>query len=115
MDGAPRVDVVGPLKPYAAGFSVELSRLGYTRLSTGGQLRLVAHLSRWLGGQGLDVAALTLAVVAEFVAARRAAGYTAYRSPKALTPLLGYLRGLGVTPQAVPQPAEGPVEVLLER
>jgi hypothetical protein len=47
--------------------------------SAGGQLRLAAHLSRWLAGEGVEVAALTPAVVAEFLAARRAAGYTAYR------------------------------------
>ncbi len=115
MDGVSRVGVVGPLRPYAAGFAAELARLGYTRLSADGQLRLAAHLSRWLAGEGLDAAALTPAVVAGFVAARRAAGYTAYRSPKALTPLLGYLRGLGVTPEPALRPAEGPVEVLLER
>jgi integrase/recombinase XerD len=115
MDGAPRVRVVGPLEPYAAGFGAELARLGYTVFSAGGQLRLAAHLSRWLAGEGVDVAALTPAVVAEFLAARRAAGYTAYRSPKALSPLLGYLRGLGVVPPPMPEPPGGPVELLLER
>jgi integrase/recombinase XerD len=115
MDGVSRVGVVGPLRPYAAGFAAELARLGYTRLSADGQLRLVAHLSRWLAGEGLDAAALTPAVVAKFLVARRAVGYTAHRSPKSLSRLLGYLRGLGVTPEPAPRPAQGPVEVLLER
>lgn len=114
MDDAPRVRVVGPLERYAAGFEAELARLGYTLFSAGGQLRLAAHLSRWLAGEGLDGAALTPAVVAEFLAARGAAGYTSYRSPKALSPLLGYLRGLGVVP-ATPEPPRDPVELLLER
>ncbi|MGZ4665976.1 MAG: hypothetical protein ACXV5Q_13320 [Frankiaceae bacterium] len=81
MDGVSRVGVVGPLRPYAVGFAAELARLGYTRLSADGQLRLVAHLSRWLAGEGLDAAALTPAVVAKFLVARRAVGYTAHRSP----------------------------------
>lgn len=115
MDDVPQVRVVGPLEPYAAGFDAELTRLGYTAFSACGQLRLVAHLSRWLAGERLDVAALTPDVVERFLVARRAAGYTLYRSPKALSPLLGYLRGLGVAPLSVPAVPEGPAEVLLER
>src|SRR3954453_17635934 len=98
MDGVSRVGVLGPLRPYAAGFAAELGGVGYTSLSADGQLRLAAHLSRWLAGEDLDAVALTPAVVAEFLAARRAAGYTAHRSPKSLAPLLGYLRGPGSRP-----------------
>ena len=107
--------VIGPMESYAAGFAAELDRLGYTRLSVAGQLRLAAHLSRWLAGEGLDVDALTPMIAGRFIAARAAAGYTAHRSPKALAPLLGYLRGLGVAPLPTPVVAQGPVEVLLER
>lgn len=109
-----RVRVSGPLAPYAQGFAAELSRLGYTPVSASFQLQLVAHLSRWLAGAGLDAAALAPARVAAFLAARRAGGYTNYLSVKALAPLLGYLRGLGVAPA----PAEPPltaVEELLRR
>ena len=77
MDDVLRVRVVGPLEPYAAGFGAELTRLGYTLFSARLQLGLAAHVSRWLAGEGLDAAALTPVVVAEFVVARRAAGYTA--------------------------------------
>jgi integrase/recombinase XerD len=115
MDDVHRVRVVGPLGPYAAGFAGELTRLGYTLFSAREQLGLVAHLSRWLAGEGLDASMLTPAVVAQFLVARRGAGYTAYRTPRALSPLLGYLRGLGVTPLPVVSGPEGPVEVLLER
>jgi len=115
MDDAQRVRVVGPLEPYAAGFAAELTRLGYTLFSARLQLGLARHLSRWLAGEGLDASMLTPAVVAQFLVVRRAAGYTAYRSPKGLSPLLGYLRGLGVAPLPVPAVPAGPVEVLLER
>jgi integrase/recombinase XerD len=115
MDDVQRVRVVGPLEPYAAGFAAELSRLGYTVFSARLQLQLAAHLSRWLAGEGVDASMLTPGVVAQFLVARRAAGYTAYRSPKGLSPLLGYLRGLGVTPLPVAAVPQGPGEILLER
>ena len=67
MDEVQRVCVVGPLGPYAVGFAAELDRLGYTVFSARGQLRLAAHLSRWLAGEGLDASMLTPAVVAQFL------------------------------------------------
>src|SRR3989304_3023559 len=47
-----RVRVSGPLEPYALGFAAELSRVGYSRDSRAVQLRLMAHVSGWLGGGG---------------------------------------------------------------
>ncbi len=44
-----RSRVTGPLEPFAAGFAVELSRLGYTANSAAAQVGVVAHLSRWDG------------------------------------------------------------------
>ena len=114
MENPSRVRLTGPLKPYARGFAAELSRQGYTPVSAAVQLRLLAHVSRWLAGEGLDATGLAPEVVERFLAARRAAEYTNHRSGKALGPLLGHLRGLGATPP----PAEAaltPVEALLER
>lgn len=48
------VRVVGPLAVYAPGFAEELRGRGYTELSVAGQLRLMAHASRWLASVGLD-------------------------------------------------------------
>lgn len=109
------VRMTGPLAPYARGLAGELARLGFTEFSARGQLGLAAHLSRWLGAAGLGTAALTTPVVGAYLAARRAAGYTAYLTPKALVPLLGYLRGLGVVPQAEIAAPAAPAEVLLEQ
>lgn len=103
------------MEPFAAGFAVELTRQGYTPLSARGQMGLVAHLSRWLVEHDLGVTALAPDVAEAFLAARRAAGYRAFRTLKALAPLLGYLRGLGLLP---PVPAVGPLtaaEGLLDR
>jgi integrase/recombinase XerD len=109
-----RVEVSGPLEPFWRGLAVELLGLGYTPRAAAFQLRLVAHLSRWLAGEGLAAQDLTPAVVERFVAARRAAGYAHHRSPKALEPLLGYLRQLGVAP-APAVVAGTAVDGLLER
>jgi site-specific recombinase XerD len=113
---ASQLRVVGPLEPFAAGFREELRRLGYTELSVRAQLWLAAHLSRWMDEHGVAARGLNPETVAAFVAARRALGRTAFRSVKALEPLVGYLQRLGVVP-APPagQAPTDPIEVVLER
>ena len=108
-----RVD--GPLAPYAGGFRAELERLGYTPLTAATHVRLMAHLSRWLAREGVEVPGLTPAVVDAYFAERRAAGYAGHVTDRALRPLAGYLRRLGVIPPPVPAAAAGPAERLLAR
>jgi integrase/recombinase XerD len=115
MDVLHGVRMAGPLAPHATGLAGELARLGFTELSARAQLGLAAHLSRWLAAGGLGTMALTAAVAEEYLAARRAAGYTAYLTPKALAPLLGYLRELGVAPEAEIAAPATHAEALLER
>ena len=98
MDVVDGVRVAGPLAPFARGFAGELARLGFTSGSAQKQLLLAAHVSRWLGAVGLGAADLDVAAVDAFLAARRAAGYGEFVTPKALAPLRGYLHGLGVAP-----------------
>ena len=105
-----RVCVVGPLAVYRVGFGGELSGQGYTPGSVSLQLQLMAHVSRWLVSQGLTAGEFTPVRVAEFLEARRADGYTSRLSQRGLTPLLGYLRGLGV----VPSPSEPVACTLVE-
>jgi integrase/recombinase XerD len=107
------VRVVGPLQPYAQGFDEELKRRGYTSLSAVNQLRVLAHLSRWLREQGLDPAGLTDDGVDAYLRARRDLGYTCWLSRRGVAPMLAYLRGLGVLPAAVAPIRCGPVEELL--
>ena len=107
--------MTGPLEPQASGFAAELSRQGYTPVSAAFQLQLMAHLSRWLASENLESRGLSAVVVERFLDARRAAGYTNYRSIKALRPLLEYLHGLGAAPLAAVAAPTSPVEVLLER
>lgn len=114
MTDPSRVRICGVLEPFASGFAAELAQQGYLPSTLVHQLHLVGHLSRWLTDQGLQVSDLPTRVEC-FVEARRTAGFAEYRTPRALRPLLGYLRKLGVVPPpAVPAPT-GPVELTLVR
>jgi site-specific recombinase XerD len=95
-----RIRVTGPLEPYVSGFVAALTERGYTPVSTAHQLRLMAHVSRWLASEGLAPDDLSPARVEQFVAARRGAGYVNYVTPRALASLLEHLRDLGVVPPA---------------
>ena len=86
--------VSGPLESYAAGLRVELERLGYTPLSAAGQVRLVAHLSRWMADRNVAASGLTLTVVDAYFTDRRAAGYTNSLTRRSVSWLLDYLRRL---------------------
>jgi site-specific recombinase XerD len=108
-----KVRMTGPLAPFAAGFASELARQGYLANSLVAQLRLMAHLSRWMTGEALEPARLTAPVSERFLAHRRSQGYTLWLSAKALVPVLGYLRDLGAVPAAPPVVLSGP-EALLE-
>jgi integrase/recombinase XerD len=115
VDVVSRVRVRGPLAEHAAGFAEFLAAAGYTPLSAANQVRVLAHLSRWMEGRGLGAGELTGQRVREFLAARRAAGYTCWLSERGVAPLLGFLRGLGVVPEpGYPVPAAG-ADVLLDR
>ncbi len=111
MRGPSVVGVGGPLAPYAAGFGAHLLERGYAPSSAEDQLRLMAHLSRWLEEKRHEPAALTPELVGRFLDARRA-GYVKLTSRRALTPLLDYLRGVDVVRDA-PAEASTAVDALL--
>ena len=108
-----RVRITGPLVPYADGFQAELENQGYRANSASDQLRLLAHVSRWLQEQNLEIFDLTNEHVEEFLLARRTDGYVQWCSTKGLTPLLTYLRALHVVPEATEAPRT-PSETLLD-
>jgi site-specific recombinase XerD len=108
-------EVSGPLAPYAGGFRAELERLGYTPLTAATHVRLMAHLSRWLAREDLEAPGLTPAAVEAYFAERRAAGYAGHVTGRALRPLAGYLRRLGVIPPPASAAAASPEERLLAR
>jgi integrase/recombinase XerD len=90
--------VVGPLELYAAELATELLRQGYTANGASQHIGFIAHLSRWMARKGLGVAAPTPRLTEKYVASRRIAGYTNFRSASALRPLLNYLGSLGILP-----------------
>ena len=106
--------VTGPLAEYAGGFRDELFRLGYTPLTAACQLRLAAHLSRWMTAEGLSTQDLDMPAAERYFAARRSAGYANERTVEALGPLLGYLRRLGAVPLPPAEPATE-ASLLLDR
>lgn len=110
-----QIRVLGPLSTFAAGFADELARQGFTAHSVGCLIRLTAHLSRWLIGEGLDASDLGSAKIEQFLRVRRDAGYTDHLSVKAMQPLLRYLVGLGVVPPSPPSKPSGAVEEALEQ
>jgi site-specific recombinase XerD len=111
-----RVRVTGALAPFAEGFVVAVAEAGYPPNGGAKQVQLLAHLSRWLGTEGLGPADLDGEVIARFFAARRAAGYRERLTPRSGEVLFAYLRGLGVVPMAsAPSAPQGPTEELLAR
>jgi integrase/recombinase XerD len=98
MSSPSRVRLSGPLVGYAVGFRADLEAQGYRRNVVANQLQLFAHVSRWLESKGLGPQHLTGERVAEFLSARRSAGYTLWLSEKGVAPLLTYLRSVGAAP-----------------
>lgn len=98
MSSRSRVRVAGPLAAFAPAFVEDLVARGYRPGSAADHLQLMADVSRWLAERGLGVGDLSASVAERFAADRRAAGRARFVSPRALIPLLGYLRELGVLP-----------------
>ncbi len=112
MKVSARVRVSGPLVTYVEGFADALSARGYTDFSIANQLRLVAHLSRWLAGRAIALSQITPYTVEQFIAERRHT-HTMFRSPRALAPFLLFLRSLDVVPAAPSEPL--PADELLRK
>src|SRR5437773_1525283 len=89
------VTVQGPLSGLAGRFSDALTADGYTPLSAANQLRLMAHVSRWMESESLPAEQVAVDVLDRFLVARRAAGYTGWLSRRGLTPLVRLLRSEG--------------------
>ena len=114
MSGPLDVRVSGPLVPFWDGFVEELERQGYTPLSIANQVRLLAHVSRWMASVGLDAGGFSEVEADAFLAVRRAGGYTSFLSLRGLGPLLGFLRSVGAAPDRVVVGPVGPVEELVD-
>ena len=86
---------------------------GYRPNAAAVQLRLLAHLSRWLEQEGIDPGEFREPELERF-RQEDLARVVSLRIASGLVPLLGYLRRLGVVPP-VEEPALSSIEVLLDR
>ena len=109
----PPLQPAGPLAPFKDGFVAHLVAHGYVSSGLAGQRALFGHLDRWLRDAGIELAELAPSVLEEFLAARRAEGYTTKLTARGLSPLLDHLEHVGLyTP---PTPPTSPLEDVLER
>jgi site-specific recombinase XerD len=102
------------LERYAVGYARWLADQGFCEGRIERRVDQLGHLSHWLAVEGLGPDDLSAEQQARFSAARRAAGYRTWISPRSLRVPLAYLRegGIVAAPSAVV--AEGPVERLLD-
>ena len=108
MNEGCRVRVTGPLAGYVDGFRDELAAQGYTVQVRDRNLRILAHVSRWMAGRGLSVAELTPDLLEDFLDERRREGYHHALSRRAVMPLMEHLRARAAAPgPSVADPAGG--------
>jgi integrase/recombinase XerD len=93
----------------------DLRQQGYAASTLWKQRRLLNDLIGWLQGQQLAMGDLSMAQVDRFMADRRAAGVRKLKTRKALGPILGYLRGLGLVPAAETPVEDDPAQIILNR
>src|ERR1700758_782158 len=91
----------GELEPQVEGYRAWLTRRGYTPQTVKNMLADLGRVGRWMSGEGLAAAQLDEDAMAAFRAAW-AAGRRRVLGPRAMVPLLSYLREAGVTPAAEP-------------
>jgi site-specific recombinase XerD len=101
----------GQLGPQVEGYRAWLTRRGYTPQTVRNMLADLGRVGRWMSREGLVTAQLDEDVMAAFVAAWQAADRRRAPGPRAMIPLLSYLREAGVAPAAKPPPT--PLEGLL--
>lgn len=104
----PREDVrkrllVGPLRDFIEDFADRLAERGYAEFTSRDKLRVVANLSRWLQGQGLQAPDLDDVAVGEFIQDMRERGRANRNIDVTARHLLAYLRELSVveTPNVI--------------
>jgi len=97
----------------APGFAAYLAGRGYAKSSVEHHLYLMADLSAWLAGQGLDSGDLAGPAAGRFWEDLRARGSYLLKGTS-LKPILDYLRGIGVLPEQGGGPASAAGALLHE-
>lgn len=108
-----RLEISGPLAPYAAGFTKWLGHKGYASTVVRTHQRRVIHLSEWMQAVGIGLAEFGPATVDAFIAAQRTTGRFPGWKAGSWAALLEYLRSMGVPLVDPPAPAVTAADVLL--
>ena len=103
----------GLLTSEVEGYRAWLTQRGYTPQTIRNMLKDLGQLGLWLQDEGLKVDALNEQRVANFRAARLVAGKRRVGGPRAMAPLLTYLREVGAAPREAESPA--PLDVVLDQ
>jgi site-specific recombinase XerD len=110
--GTPRRKA-GPLGREVEGYREWLAQRGYSEQTVRNMLQYLGQLGRWLQAHGLEVNDLDEQRMAAFIADRQVADVPRVLGPRAMRPLLAYLREAGAAPAVSPSVA--PLDVLLEQ
>lgn len=103
----------GALAAHVEGYGLWLAQRGYTPLTIRNMLKDLGQVGLWLEQAGLALAQLDEQRIGRFLASRRAEGCRRVPGPRAMVPLMSYLREAGLVPAA--EPASTPLTVLLEQ
>jgi len=101
----------GELGPHVEGYREWLTQRGYTPLTVRSMLADLGQVGRWMSREALVTAQLDEDAMVAFLAARHAHRGRRELGPRAMVPLLTFLREVGVTPAG--QPSHTPLAVLL--
>lgn len=100
----------GALAPQVEGYRAWLAQRGYTPGTVRNMLKDLGRVGVWLSAEGLDASQFNEERASVFRTAQRAAGHR-IPGPRAMVPLLTYLRDTGVV--AAEQPSVTPRDALL--
>jgi len=103
----------GQLAPQVEGYRAWLKQRGYTSPTVRNMLKDLGQIGSWLSAKGLSAGDLSEERLAEFLGARRAAGWRRVPGMRGMAPLLGYLREASVV--AVIDSPPTPLDALLGR
>jgi site-specific recombinase XerD len=101
----------GRLGREVEGYRSWLTQRGYTEQTVRNMLQYLGHLGRWLQARGLEASDLDEHRMTEFLADWHVGGRPRVLGPRAMNPLLAYLRETGAAPAAASSSA--PLDVLL--
>jgi integrase/recombinase XerD len=105
----------GPLAALSRAFAEDLRRQGCAPRTISEHRRLLRDLSDWLETRQLTANDLSLRQVDRFLSDRRSADVARHKTRKALGPILGYLRELGIAPATEAPVEDDPAGELLNR